>query len=665
MPSQRVLTAHRLSDVKPLKFTIMLIYTDEDIRLDLLLKAERDLFPERLSQKDRRDILFRTRDRADSVDLDGHIILSADSFMEAYRRHVNSGTSTESSPQLRATITRDVVIPSTGVVESVDAGLSDVVQRLLDRGIAVNFGLSCSGMVTDHPGMRWLHDAADSRAHTRFTPGQHVYGTGSFVATELVFPVRPNRRDSNSPRMADALKAAACESGFLVDDRGTALHMTLPCCMDGTGLAQLQTETAALSVDGAEPDALYRQAERHGGVALYSDTMLQDRLMRFSRAVERKLIADRSLAPSLSADSAGYADYLTATQLGDIHSGLRYRTRALWTQRMAPYLYDYYREPASRVDEVARMAGYPDYREYMTRRFDRLADSARRSTFQKLERQYLHADEAGKVKLFRISSGISRAADDWLREQSRKVAEPVIAHYRDCGYPVDRLHGVSLVTAADDTAVAYAYVGDRLLSRPVRDCDLDRLNADACTPFEVALTAFAKDLGWASRLNIDVPLDTVRQLDLVARDGSGRMPLTHDGHVYMVSADLWQHAWLLARFQQLPAALQRQLLDIHPPLRSVVGLTLDALSKRFDTLDAKLVERIPRITVTPHPGGLHNFGCLVDGQGQHLTFTAEELKLRGRLLPDVTAEAVYRQAIADRLGLDLMASQGHSRGRGR
>ena len=53
-----------------------IIYTDLDVRPDLLTAEERARFPEILSNEDRRCILALTRTRMDNVDYDGHQILS-------------------------------------------------------------------------------------------------------------------------------------------------------------------------------------------------------------------------------------------------------------------------------------------------------------------------------------------------------------------------------------------------------------------------------------------------------------------------------------------------------------------------------------------------------------------------------------------------------------
>ena len=639
----------------------MLVYTDEDIRLDLLLPAERQIYPKELTAEDRKQILAITRDRADSVDWDGNIILAPEQWIAEYRKNMGMPTMHQ-DPQLKPVIRRDVVVPSSGVVESVDAGLADVVQRLLDRGVVVNCGVSSSGMVTDHPGMRLVAPANDSGALlSDLKPGDHLHGHKTFVSTALEFPTNNHKKEYNNPQIAEAIAKAAVESGFVVSTGATgALRISLPCCMDGTDKEQVYKETEDLMADDSLADRAalkektHEVVNSHGGIAIYTDTMIQDRLARFGRALERKFIADRNLGQKQPVPEVNYDDFLLASQIADIQKQGQQKARRLWIERAAPYIYHNYKEPPEKVDLVARMAGYKDYHEYMQNRMNRQPDNKRMSVFRKLEKKMLHTDEQGMLKLYRINNGISRALNDWVQEQSRRMAEPVMEHHRNCGYPMDKIREISIVTGTDGRTTLFVEARDKRIAKPVSEDTWVRLLNDACTPFELAVETVGRELGWNGKLNFNVTLDTVRMLDLNKLDGNGRMPLTYDGHVYKVNAYTWQHAWMLTRFSQMPESLQKQLLDIHPPKRDVTRLDADELKCRFETMDRKLLTRVSQARLNGLDNGSCALTCTVDGTKLNFTAKMDEIELRDKLLPDMDVGVLHRQLVAAKLGLNVM-----------
>ena len=643
----------------------MLIYTDEDIRLDLLLPAESQIFPKELTAEDRKQILSITRDRADCVDFNGHIILPPDQWIAEYRKQAASADK-HRNPQLEPVIRHDVVIPTSGKVQPVDAGIADVIQRLMDRGVVVDGDKSVSGMVTDHPGTRLVHPTDESGLFlSDLKPGEHLYGHRMPVSTVLEFPLDNRRPAFNGPRIAEALTKAALQSGFVVyQTEAGALRIMLPCCMDGTGEQQVNREALGRMPDIPQSDYKRYMAElkkltraviqAHGGMALYTDTMIQDRLSRFGRAVERMFIADRTLGQKQETPDINYSDYLLAGQINDLQQQEQQKLGQLWTQRVSPYIYQQYKESPAKVDGVARLAGYQDYREYMQSRMSRPSDSKRRTAFKQLERQMLHTDSQGMLKLYRINSGISREMDSWLQRQQRQQAQPVMEHHRQCGYPLDKIRDISIVTGGDGKATLCADIGGRMISRPVREDTWVRLLNGACTPFELALDTVGREIGWNGKLNLTVSSDTVRSLDIKQQHGSGRMPLTHDGRVYRVDTATWQHAWLLTRFRQMPESLQKQLLDIHPSRRDVMQLDADELKYRFSSLDKNLLARISQARLTGFDNGKCSLTCTVDGVKRSFTANIHEIELRNLLLPEMDAGVLHRQLLADKLQLNVM-----------
>ena len=106
-----------------------LIYTDLDVRPDLLTAEERSRFPAELSNEDRRAILAITRERMDCVDYDGHPMMDAEDWIQAYTRYADGFDVKDYRPEFRMTIYRDVVIPQTGEVVPTQAGIADIIQK--------------------------------------------------------------------------------------------------------------------------------------------------------------------------------------------------------------------------------------------------------------------------------------------------------------------------------------------------------------------------------------------------------------------------------------------------------------------------------------------------------------------------------------------------------
>lgn len=627
----------------------MLIYTDEDIRLDLLNPAESRMFPQELTAEDRRHILMVTRERADRIDWNGHPILSPDRWLEEYRKQAVSAVG-YFNPQLVPVIRNEVVIPSSGEVVLVDAGLADVIQKLMDRGVAVDCEKCVSGMVTDHPGARQLYPVDESDLFlSALKPGEHLYGHTMPVSTVLEFPLDNRRQAFNDPRIAEALTKAALQSGLVVSKSDAdALRIMLPCCMDGTGEQQVRREAGDLRKD------IHEVVQAHGGMALYTDAMIQDRLSRFGRAVERMFIADRTLGQKQEETGINYSNFLLSDQINSLHEQEERKIAQLWLERVPPYFYRPFKESPAKVDKVARMAGFKDYREYVQSQMNHWPDGKRRNTFKKLEQQMLHTDSRGLLMLYRIKVGMAREVDSWLLKQQSLLAQPAMKHHRLCGYPLDKIKDISIVTGKDGKAMLYADLGNRMISKPARKDSWDRLMSGACTPFELALDTIGHEIGWNGKLNFPVSSDTVRSLDLQMKDGGGRMPLTHDGKVYRVNADVWQHAWLLTRFRQLPDSLQQQLLDVHPSRRDVMQLNADELKQRFSSMDRNLRSRINNMHLSGLDKGKLTLACTVDGAKRSIVTTMDELEFRDRLLPDMDIDMLRRQLLADKLQLTVI-----------
>lgn len=207
------------------------------------------------------------------------------------------------------------MFPETGEVLQVDAGLADIVQRMMDRGLVIDTKNSRSAMVTDHPGMRWIHDDTVEGMSFRYPTGTHIYEHYESERPRIVFPTDNTIRYRNDDDTLEAIHEAARLSGLLVEEhvnraqpqKGVAVE--LPYLMDGTSYDAFLKESKAHVEKHTEARfTMEREAwvtqmnqskqavvEMHGGVALYSDNMILDRLSRFERAVQRLMVEDRHI----------------------------------------------------------------------------------------------------------------------------------------------------------------------------------------------------------------------------------------------------------------------------------------------------------------------------------------------------------------------------------
>lgn len=641
-----------------------IIYTDLDVRPDLLTAEERSHFPADLSNEDRRSILAITRERMDNVDYDGYRMLSPDEWVRVFREQIRDGEPLQNRPELREEIKRDVVLPQTGEVKQVDAGLADIVQRLLDRGVVVDTQNTESGMVTDHPGMRWLHEETTTGQLASVRPGEHIFATQERGKTILSFPTGSALKFRNDDLTVNVIREAARNSGLVVIDRQVAdpmngsIEVRLPHLMDGLDYYGFMAEAAiharAAGTTGhqewAEQIARSKNvvAERHGGIALYSDDMILDRISRFERTVQRMMVNDQVLAQRQK-PVQNYADFLTGEQYQTINAQAAERLEQLWQERRVPYQYQYYKNSPERVDEVAQMAGYRDYDDYIKNKNNRQDDGKRWTTFQKLERQHLQTDEQGMLKLYRIGNGINKDVARWTKEQQRELAAPVINSYQSYGYPVKDLSAITLMVKNDGTAELYADVQGRTLLRKISADNFARLISNACTPFEVALESFAKDLRWRGNLHVPVSQDIVRQLDLENKSGTGQSPLSCDGQVYLVSESVWKQAVALHRYEQMPGEIQKHLLDMHPPVRTIHRLTPEEVMKRVDDVSARINEAISEIKVISAENGKFAFRCKIDGVDYPSdTFTMKDLDFSRKFLPGDNRDRLVKELLAAR-----------------
>ena len=663
--------------------TAPIIYTDEDVRPDLLTAEERARFPEDLTNKDRYDILALTRLRIDDKDYNGLPIYSPEEWSKAYDAYLDSDMQ-EMPSQLQEVIKREVVLPQTGEVKEVDAGLQNVIQKLLDMGIVIDTTSCRSGMVTDHPGMRWMHE--DENRTIPYQPGAHMmqFG-GETLKPELRFPTGNTYKYYNKDEVLEKLQQAAVASGLIYDvptvkNEGLQpyVSISMPFLMDGTSHNTFLSEASELAVRQGMPEnytervnhylkAKEEVAKMHGGIAMFSDTMIQDRFARFERQVQRSIGYDNSLL-RMETSKWCYEDFLTGEQNESLHLDSLNKRNELWEMRGLPHVYSNYNESRERVDEVARMAGYHDYLEYAGRKVpaSEKKDKQCWTEFQRLKEKHLTVNNQGRNKIFRISNGVGRQVKDYLTSLYRRQAMPVIDHYRQCGYPVDRVSNITvLYDNENNTARMIAMIDGKYETKAVEPDVFARLKLNASTPFETALATFADELQWKGKLNINVSDETARRIDLYEKDGSGIIPLTTDGQVYKVDESTWQHAKLLTRFERMSPWLQHKVLQRVPPVNDAGRLSYTDLQTRMDAVIDHIDRTITGLKVVDVKRNDLVLQCKVDGLQHKFVMPSVRFNDRTALLPDESAGQHGKLAVAEHLGERLFEGEQVSSGRKR
>lgn len=645
--------------------TAPIIYTDEDVRPDLLTAEERKRFPEQLDNNHRRQILDITRLRIDSVDYHGKPILSADEWLDKY-----FGSKEPDYDKLADELTKgraavDVVIPHSGVVIPVDRGIADIVQRLMDRGLVIHAETSRSGMITDNPNLRWIHE--EPSQNISGNPGEFIYKSEGEEGMRVHFLTDNTQKYYNDAQAVALLYQAAEESGLILSnlDKGghlkQCLELTMPYLMDGTGFYDcieearqnaLKTFTGKGIKDGwvqAFRESKAQVVAAHGGYAKFTDNMIQDRLSRFERAVQRHILQNPDINQKVTS-TIHYDDFLNGEQQEVLRKKKFNHHKNLWDQRAMAHIYSRYNETPDKVDQVARWAGYSSYKDYALNRTKTASakDGERWATFQKLEKKHLTVNEQGMLKMFRIGNGVSKEAHEWTEEEGRKMAFNTVAKYCQCGYPINKLNKISIVMNNDNTSTIYAYVNDKLMARNIHPNDMARLLCNATTPFEIGLNTFANELGWKEKLNVDVSQNTMEILQLQSTESAGRNPITHDGQVYKVDDNTYDHAYLLTRIEQMPPNIRHAVFQIQPPIKNLGAISYNELKERVGNIQHKIHCAVSEMKVLRVDNDKFTLSCKIDGKPiSSVQVKMEQLDFKEKFLPGMSRENLTQEVLAD------------------
>jgi len=663
-----------------------LVYTDYDVRPDLLTAEERAQYPEVLSNEDRRSILSTTRSRMDNVDYDGHPILEPEAWLSAFARYTQDFKKENFIPALRENITREIVFPQNGEVMQVDAGLADMVQRMMDRGIVIDTKNSTSAMITDHPGTRWMHEDNTEEMQFKYPAGTHIYANYESERPRIVFPTDNMARYYNDANTIDAIREAARLSGFHVIPYENharpqkALAIELPYLMDGTDYDTYLKEvrqhaeantTARFTTDRKAwltqiNNSKLHVAENHGGVALYSDNMIQDRISKFERTVQRLMVSDRHLSQRKDEDKElHYSNFLTPEQDSHIEKMATQRLQNLYNERALPYAYQRYKDSPDKVDKIAQRAGYTNYIAYVTSKKSMDKQSTQLwSNFQKLEKEFLTQDTEGMLKLFRINNGINRDVNRWAHEERRKLAAPVIQTYRKAGYPVDNLKDITIFTNNEDKASVVAEANGKTVTCKVDESVMNRLRLNVCTPFEATLESAAQLMGWKGRLIIPVSQEAVNYLNLDKMDGTGQCPLKHGDRIYKVNEKVWEQGLAVSRYENMPKNIQKMVLNSVPPAKAnLFACSPEDIIGRVDKVRNEIDAAVSNIKVWETTGTDFLIKCSIHGLAKSLDkFSWDEIKA-SKPMPTDNPSIISKQLLASR-HLDEVFKLGTSNSKG-
>ena len=377
--------------------------------------------------------------------------------------------------------------------------------------------------------------------------------------------------------------------------------------------------------------------------------MIQDRLSRFERAVQRHILQNPNINQKVTS-TIHYDDFLNGEQQDVLRKKKFNHHKNLWDQRAMAHIYSRYNETPDKVDQVARWAGYGSYKDYALNRTKTASakHGERWATFQKLEKKHLTVNEQGMLKMFRIGNGVSKEAHEWEEEEGRKMAFNTVAKYSQCGYPINKLNKISIVMNNDNTSTMYAYVNDKLMARNIHPNDMARLLCNATTPFEIGLNTFANELGWKDKLNVDISQSTMEILQLQSTESAGRNPITHDGQVYKVDDKTYDHAYLLTRIEQMPPNIRQAVLQIQPPIKNLGAISYNELKERVGIIQHKIHCAVSEMKVLRVDNDKFTLSCKIDGKPiPSVQVKMEQLDFKEKFLPGMSRENLTQEVLAD------------------
>lgn len=246
---------------------------------------------EEINQLRFREILSITNERITSRDADGNIILSPEQYLAA----LDACTDEKERIELKSSLTSPMDIPykdGTKTVQ-VDRGLVPFLQEMIEAGYAT--GMSCSGLLADHPNERYLNDDELGQ----FVQGECICYNKQGSIAYLTFwkpeaiDIQQYGRKINTAEQIEDIRDIAEAQGWVIEDTKVffqpSIRLMLPLTYDGCGTRKILHEASDITKEkypGLYDDDyrtwLVRRAEvlqdvvkTHGGVIRWTDDMIK------------------------------------------------------------------------------------------------------------------------------------------------------------------------------------------------------------------------------------------------------------------------------------------------------------------------------------------------------------------------------------------------------
>ena len=432
---------------------------------------------DRLTQEMYRDMLTLTRPRMNDLDSDGCPILSPDDFLQK----LQVAQTAEERERLKQTITRPILVNQDGETRTIpiDASLAPFIKSLKDSGYKT--GQSCSGILADHPGYRYVQDDSQKR----YVEGECIMFNKQGSCAYLTFWKPEAALDylRNTPEQIADIRRIAEAQGWIVEDTDIffqpSLRLGLPLTYDGMGKRAILDEASKLTnqkfPDLYEKDFLHWLKERtpiqvevekaHGGVILWSDQMILKRWKMLTQALceaqkQRQQLECETknsilMNTSITIDPHTLSGEKETWQLRFKHymftpaEDRTSLTDKRNTQRVG-ILFEAFKEgntPAEMMDvligtasflpghkpDVIQLTTYPDSEEFV----ETLLKDGRATLLGQRTERYQDYPGADEIEEFRYQTlDITDFYNQYIKDGQKKVEESPVSHITFCQGPV-------------------------------------------------------------------------------------------------------------------------------------------------------------------------------------------------------------------------------------
>ena len=249
-----------------------------------------------------REILSITNERITTRDADGNLILSPEQYLAA----LDACQYVEEKIKLKSSLTSPINIPcKDGTKEiQVDRGLAPFLQKMVDAGYST--GVSCSGLLADHPNYRYVQDDKLGR----FVNGECICNNKQGSIAYLTFwkPDAKNVQEFgekiNTEEQIEDIREIAEAQGWVVEDTliffEPSIRLGLPLTYDGCGNREILHEASDITnkkYPGLYDDNFMTWLDRrseilqdvirtHGGVIRWTDDMIKKKWNNLTQSLD-------------------------------------------------------------------------------------------------------------------------------------------------------------------------------------------------------------------------------------------------------------------------------------------------------------------------------------------------------------------------------------------